>query len=71
MAPLAAALGLSSWLQPLHALLERGNQAMRWQDAHAAGAAVATLIAEGATAMEQQEAALTAGLATDHPLPLG
>ena len=71
MAPLAAELGLSPWLEPLQGLLERGNQAMRWQAAHAAGAPVAALIAEGATAMEQQELALTAGLATDHPLSLG
>ena len=71
MAPLAADLGLTPWLQPLHALLEQGNQAMRWQAAHAAGAPVATLIAEGAAAMEQRELALTAGLATDQPRVLG
>ena len=71
MAPLAAELGMTTWLQPLHALLEQGNQAMRWQAAHAAGAPVATLIAEGAAAMEQRELALTAGLATDQPRALG
>ena len=53
------------------ALLEHGNQAMRWQSAHAAGTPVATLIAEGAAAMEQRELALTAGLATDQPRVLG
>ena len=40
-------------------------------NAHAAGTPVATLIAEGAAAMEQRELALTAGLATDQPRVLG
>jgi predicted glutamate--cysteine ligase len=71
MAPLAAELGLHGWLQPLYTLLEQGNQAMRWQAAHASGRPVAALIAEGAAAMDQREQALTAGLATDQPGVLG
>ena len=71
MAPLARTLGLSPWLEPLHNLLRNGNQAMRWLAAQQAGTPVATLIAEGAAAMAQQETALNAGLATDHPHALG
>ena len=71
MAPLAAELGLSPWLQPLHSLLQEGNQAMRWLAAEASGTPVAALVAAGALAMEQREAGLTAGLATDQTVPLG
>jgi predicted glutamate--cysteine ligase len=71
MAPLAEALGLTPWLAPLSRLLQQGNQAMRWLAAEAAGTPVAALVAAGAGVMEQQEAALTAGLATDQTHPLG
>ena len=71
MAPLAADLGLTPWLQPLHALLEQGNQAMQWLAAHRGGAAVAPLIAAGAAAMAQQDAQLNADLATERFGPLG
>ena len=71
MAPLAAQLGLTAWLAPLHRLLQEGNQAMRWLAAEAAGTPVPALVADGAAAMEQREALLTAGLATDPARPLG
>ena len=71
MAPLAQQLGMLQWLEPLHTLLREGNQAMRWLAAERSGTPVATLIAQGAVAMEQQEAALNAGLVTDHANALG
>jgi len=71
MAPLAAELGLQPWLAPLQLPLREGNQAMQWLAAEHAGTSVAALIADGALAMEQQEAALNAGLATDAPGALG
>ncbi|MFM2159149.1 MAG: glutamate--cysteine ligase, partial [Cyanobacteriota bacterium] len=71
MAPLAVALGLDGWLEPLQPLLSDGNQAMRWLAAHAGGADVARLVASGAEAMERREAELTARLATDPTHALG
>jgi predicted glutamate--cysteine ligase len=71
LAPLAQQLGLERWLAPLHAVLEQGNQAQQWISAHAAGAAVAPLIAAGAAAMAQRESELTALLATDGAAALG
>ena len=71
LAPLAAQLGLSGWLEPLHRLLREGNQAMRWLAAHRAGTPVAALVAQAAQALEQREVQLTAGLATDQSGVLG
>jgi predicted glutamate--cysteine ligase len=71
LAPLAAELGLSATVAPLQQVLVQGNQAMQWLAAHGAGQSVAQLVAAGALAMEQGEAALTAGLATDGSGPLG
>jgi len=71
LAPLAQQLELERWLAPLHAVLEQGNQAQQWISAHAAGAAVAPLIAAGAAAMAQRESELTALLATDGAAALG
>jgi predicted glutamate--cysteine ligase len=71
LAPLAQQLELERWLAPLHSLLQDGNQAQQWLSAHAAGAAVAPLIAAGAAAMAQREAELTAVLATDGAAALG
>ena len=65
LAPLAAQLGLSGWLEPLQRLLREGNQAMRWLAAHQAGTPVSALVAQAAQALEQREAQLTEGLATD------
>jgi predicted glutamate--cysteine ligase len=71
LAPLAQQLGLDRWLAPLHSVLQAGNQAQQWISAHAAGAAVAPLIAAGAAAMAQRESELTALLATDGAVALG
>ncbi|MBM5792398.1 MAG: glutamate--cysteine ligase [Cyanobacteria bacterium M_surface_7_m2_037] len=71
LAPLAQQLELERWLAPLHAVLEQGNHAQQWISAHAAGAAVAPLIAAGAAAMAQRESELTALLATDGAAALG
>jgi len=71
LAPLAQQLELERWLAPLHAVLEQGNQAQQWISAHAAGVAVAPLIAAGAAAMAQRESELTALLATDGAAALG
>ncbi|MEY3545010.1 MAG: glutamate--cysteine ligase [Cyanobacteriota bacterium] len=71
LAPLAQQLELERWLAPLQVVLEQGNQAQQWISAHAAGAAVAPLIAAGAAAMAQRENELTALLATDGAAALG
>mgnify|MGYP002057475164 FL=1 len=55
MSPLAASLNLSSKLEPLHALLSRGNQAMRWDEAHDRGSAITELLHQGIKEMESQE----------------
>ena len=56
--PLANELGLHQRLQPLKDLLSKGNQAMRWRDAHARGSSIAELLRAGSRAMEQQEQVL-------------
>jgi len=71
LAPLAEQLELARWLAPLQAVLQHGNQAQQWLIAHAAGTAVAPLIAAGARAMQQSETELTALLATDGAPALG
>ncbi len=71
LAPLAAELELADWLAPLQAVLANGNQAQQWLIAHAAGTAVAPLIAAGASAMQQSETELMALLATDGAPALG
>jgi hypothetical protein len=58
-------------LAPLYGVLQAGNQAQQWISAHAAGAAVAPLIAAGAAAMAERESELTALLATDGAAALG
>ncbi len=71
LAPLAQQLGLVSWLAPLQAVLQHGNQAQQWLESHAMGAAVGALIAEGAREMERSEIQLTELLATDGAVALG
>ncbi|WP_398330182.1 glutamate--cysteine ligase [Vulcanococcus sp.] len=71
LAPLAQQLGMERWLAPLRSVLQAGNQAQQWISAHAAGAAVAPLIAAGAIEMAQRESELMALLATDGAAPLG
>ena len=53
--PLAESLNLSSALKPLDALLNHGNQAMRWEEAHAAGQSIDQLLQEGIQLMHQEE----------------
>jgi gamma-glutamyl:cysteine ligase YbdK (ATP-grasp superfamily) len=71
MAPLAAELGLQGVLVPVQQVLSQGNQAMQWLAAHADGASVAALVADGAAAMAALEVRLNAGLATDRADTLG
>lgn len=69
MAPLAARLGLSSWLEPLHDILSQGNEAMRWLERHAAGVPLREILAEGATAMQLAEVEpAPLNTAASHPL---
>ncbi|MEB3235309.1 MAG: glutamate--cysteine ligase [Cyanobacteriota bacterium] len=58
MAPLAAELGLTTVLQPLHGILQRGNQAMRWLQQHQNGESVAAIVASDAAALARREEAL-------------
>lgn len=71
LAPLAQELGLVSWLAPLQAVLQHGNQAQQWLSSHSRGTAVGALIAEGAREMERSEIQLTELLATDGAVALG
>jgi predicted glutamate--cysteine ligase len=72
MAPLADELGLSATLQPLEGLLQQGNTAISWLRRHRAGESIAAIVASDAAALERQEVALAAALATDQtPAPLG
>jgi gamma-glutamyl:cysteine ligase YbdK (ATP-grasp superfamily) len=65
MAPLAAELGLTRWLAPLHDLLAGGNQAMRWLARHGQGESIGAIIGSEAVALERRERALDAWLATE------
>ena len=71
LAPLAAELGLSTALSPLETLLERGNQAMRWQERHRRGESIAAIVASAAAELAEREEQLTAWLATDASHALG
>ena len=71
LAPLARSLELDPWLAPLQTVLQQGNQAMQWLEAHRQGASVASLVAAGATAMERCEADLAAARCADSAGPLG
>ena len=65
LAPLAADLELTPWLQPLHAVLERGNQAMRWLQRHGSGESISAILSTEIEAMAQQELAIL-GSASKH-----
>ncbi len=70
--PLALELGLAPLLAPLHTVLERGNQAMRWLAGQRAGLSIETLLSQEIAAMAEQEASLLEAIATDAaPGPLG
>ena len=72
MAPLAQDCGLTATLEPLHAVLRDGNTASRWLRRHAAGEAIAAIVASDAAHLARHETALAAALATDPaPAPLG
>ena len=58
LAPLAADLELTPWLEPLHAVLERGNQAMRWLQRHGSGESISAILSTEIEAMAQQELAI-------------
>lgn len=53
--PLAAQLNLESVLTPLHAVLKRGNQAMRWSAAHSNGEDISQLLQAAIEEMKEQE----------------
>jgi predicted glutamate--cysteine ligase len=55
LAPLASRLGLSPWLQPLHGVLEHGNEAMDWLARHRRGEAIGEILAAEAVVMERRE----------------
>ena len=58
LAPLAAKLELTPWLEPLHAVLERGNQAMHWLRRHGSGESISAILSTEIEAMAQQELAI-------------
>ncbi len=69
MAPLAAELGLSPWLEPLQLILGQGNEAMRWLERHAQGVPLAEILSDEAKAMQLAEAEPSPrNTATSHPL---
>lgn len=55
LTPLAKSLQLSDCLKPLDSLLVDGNQAMRWEAAHAQGQSIENLLQEGIQRMEEEE----------------
>ncbi len=71
MAGPAAERGLTALLAPLHDLLAGGNPAMRWLDRYRQGEAIGAILGSEATALEQREHALEAGLAADPACVLG
>lgn len=71
LAPLAEQLNLTSTLAPLQAVLQGGNQAMRWLARQAEGMPIATIVAASTAALAQRESELNAPVATDALAPLG
>jgi hypothetical protein len=65
LAPLAAELALTPWLEPLHAVLERGNQATRWLQRHRSGESISAILSTEIEAMAEQELAIL-GSASKH-----
>ncbi len=61
--PLATELGLTARLAPLQAVLEQGNQAMRWLDQQRGGASIGTILSQATAAMATKEQQLAAALA--------
>ncbi|MFM7674994.1 MAG: glutamate--cysteine ligase [Synechococcus sp.] len=71
LAPLAEELGLTGVLAPLRAVLQEGNQAMRWLRRHREGESIAAIVAADARAMEDWEERASEPDATDERAPLG
>ncbi len=71
LAPLAEELGLERVLQPLKAVLDEGNQAMRWLRRHRGGEAIAAIVAADARGMEAWEERASEPDATDERPALG
>ncbi|MEB3330866.1 MAG: glutamate--cysteine ligase [Synechococcaceae cyanobacterium] len=69
LAPLAMEEGLSTVLAPLEAVLNEGNQAMRWLKRHACGDSIAAILSDEAEAMVQQEEAARTAWTADQPAP--
>jgi hypothetical protein len=57
-------------LEPLEAVLDGGNQAMRWLARHAGGESIAAILADEAAAMVHQEEAARRTLASGGPAPI-
>ncbi len=53
--PLAKDLSLLSQLSPLYALLEDGNQAIKWLEGYSSGLSIETLLKEGIATMRKEE----------------
>ena len=53
--PLASELGLQTLILPLEAVLQEGNQAMRWLAAVRSGSGISEVLHEGIRIMEQEE----------------
>ena len=58
LAPLAASSDLSAVLEPVQAILQRGNTAMRWLARHSQGEPIAAIVASDAAALAAREEAL-------------
>ncbi|MEX0588006.1 MAG: glutamate--cysteine ligase [Cyanobium sp.] len=72
LAPLASELGLDTVLAPLHAVLDNGNQAMRWLAGQKDGLSIQALLSQEIQAMASQEKALLEAIGTVGMLgPLG
>ncbi|MEX0589093.1 MAG: glutamate--cysteine ligase [Cyanobium sp.] len=72
LAPLARELGLDTVLAPLQAVLDHGNQAMRWLAGQREGLSIQTLLSQEIQAMANQEKALLEAIGTvGTPGPLG
>ena len=53
------------WLEPIEALLDRGNTAMRWLQQHAQGESISSILSREATLMQSQEQALSSTAGAD------
>jgi predicted glutamate--cysteine ligase len=70
VAPLAGDYGLTAVIEPLEAVLEQGNQAMRWLARQREGEPIRAIVADEIRTMAEQEDALAAMTGTDAALGL-